>query len=71
MHKCYLCGGEVGWLSDFTFGEVAKEGNGILHMYQCRCCGAEVEVYERVEEKPKQITEDDQITWEDYEKENQ
>ena len=49
--RCYLCGGEVVWKSDYTFEDIGQEGVGIIHLYQCRECGVRIEAHELVEEE--------------------
>lgn len=46
MYECFHCGERaVIWGSDFTFEEVGREGNGIVHFCHCTKCGAEIEYY--------------------------
>lgn len=43
---CYLCGAEVIWQSDYSFDEVGLgDENGIVSIYSCPNCGANIEVY--------------------------
>lgn len=49
MKTCYLCGGEVGWKADYSFEDFGCEGNGIVHVYKCRKCGAVIEVSEEID----------------------
>lgn len=51
MRKCYLCEGEVMWKADYAFEEFGYEGEGIVHRYVCRECGAEIEVSEKADAK--------------------
>ena len=51
MRKCYLCNGEVMWKTDYSFEDFGYEGEGIVHRYVCRKCGAEIEVSEKTEWK--------------------
>lgn len=44
MNKCYYCGGNVVWDSDFSFEDECLEGEGIVQFYHCSECGAEIEV---------------------------
>lgn len=46
-HKCYLCGGEVGWVDDYSFSDFGCEGDGIVHVWECGACKCEYEIYER------------------------
>lgn len=51
MYKCYLCGGEVIWEADFDYGDFGYDDEyGIVHTFTCRDCGAEISVWERIEE---------------------
>lgn len=49
MWECYLCGGEVIWQADFDYGDFGYEGEGIVHTFHCRDCGAEITVFEDFE----------------------
>lgn len=66
MRKCFLCGGEICWSADYSFEDFGYEGIGIVHRYRCIECGAIHEVYEEIEEEPKQV-DDRQITFEELE----
>ena len=48
MLKCYLCNGEVSWQADDAFEDYGYEGEGIIHRYVCRECGAEIEVKDAI-----------------------
>lgn len=44
---CPSCGSaSLVWKDDYSYEDVGKEGNGIVHCYVCPLCGAEVGVYE-------------------------
>lgn len=45
VHTCYACGSStVIWDSSFNFDEMGYEGEGIVNMYHCTNCGADIEV---------------------------
>lgn len=67
--KCFHCGGQVIWQSDFDFSDYGYDGAGIVQNYVCSKCGAEYEVRSRFDldiDEPKQV-DDRQITFEDLE----
>jgi hypothetical protein len=39
------------WDSDFSFEDVGREGEGIVHFCHCTKCGAEIEYYISLEEE--------------------
>lgn len=39
------------WKADYSFEDFGYEGEGIVHRYVCRKCGAEIEVSEKTEWK--------------------
>lgn len=43
MSKCWYCGADLMWQSDFNYDEVYGEGEGIVTYLICPGCGAEVE----------------------------
>lgn len=44
MYECFHCGERaVIWLSDFSFEDYGKEGEGIIHVCHCSNCGAEIQ----------------------------
>jgi hypothetical protein len=48
--RCWYCGGEICWDSDFPADEVYGEGvSGIVTYLHCPDCGAEIE-YQLLEE---------------------
>ena len=47
--SCPACGGKLVWQSDFTFEDYGYEGDGIVSVYQCITCGADIEVSTRVD----------------------
>ena len=55
MIKCILCGGQLGWHSDFNLDEVYPEeaefDDGVVGMYGCGHCEVEYEIttYDRAE----------------------
>lgn len=66
--KCFLCGGQVIWQSDFDFEDYGYEGEGIVQNYTCSKCGAEYEVRNRFETEDESLEVDDrQITFEELE----
>lgn len=48
--KCWYCGGEMFWQSDFNYDEVYGEGEGIVSYLTCSKCGAEAEFSLRFEQ---------------------
>jgi DNA-directed RNA polymerase subunit RPC12/RpoP len=51
VNKCWYCGGELCWNSDFNYDEVYGEGEGIVTFLTCMNCGAEVQYSLREEEE--------------------
>lgn len=49
MNKCYICGHEVIWDSDFDTEDYGYERQGIVHEYHCPECGADITVVEYIE----------------------
>lgn len=46
MHECFHCGERsVIWQGDFTFEDFGYEGEGIIHVYYCSNCGADIEYH--------------------------
>lgn len=44
MYECFHCGARaVVWSADFSFEDLAYEGEGIVHICHCSNCGAEIE----------------------------
>ena len=44
MYQCFHCGQmSVIWQSDFDFGDLGYEGEGLVHFCHCVNCGAEIE----------------------------
>lgn len=63
--RCFLCGSQVFWQSDFDFEDYGYEGKGIVQNFTCSKCGAEYEVrsaFKDVEIEEPQV-DDRQITW--------
>lgn len=56
--RCWYCGGELIWQSDFEYSDVYPEGKGIVTYLLCSNCGAEVEYSLRIDEEE---TENDQV----------
>lgn len=48
--KCWYCGGEIIWQSDFNYDEVYDEGEGTVTYLVCSNCGADIEYSLRYEE---------------------
>lgn len=67
VQKCFLCGGEASWMMDYDFAYFGYDGKGIVHRYRCVKCGTIHDVYEEIEEAPKQV-DDRQITWDEVER---
>lgn len=51
MYKCFHCGGNLSWNSDFSFEDYGMEGEGIIHCLSCSDCGADVEYYIRLDKE--------------------
>lgn len=51
MSRCWYCGGELIWQSDFEYSDVYPEGEGIVTYLTCSNCGAEVEYSLRTDEE--------------------
>ena len=48
MYECMNCMNRtLVWDNDFSFEDYCMEGEGIVHVYHCTTCGAEVEMYTR------------------------
>ena len=47
---CPACGGQLIWQSDFAFEDCGYDGDGIVTMYVCAQCGADVETAVRIGE---------------------
>lgn len=43
MTNCWFCGAEMIWGSDFDFSDFGYEGDGIVAVLSCPCCGATAE----------------------------
>ena len=43
--KCLICGAELVWQNDFDFEDCGIEGEGIVTIYTCPACEAQIEVY--------------------------
>lgn len=56
-------------MNDYSFEDYGIEGEGIVHRYICRKCGAEIEVSERVNSEIRLDVDDRQMTWNEYESE--
>jgi len=51
MYECFHCGErKVIWDGDFTFEDMGREGEGIVHCCHCANCGAEIEYWIALEE---------------------
>ena len=49
---CYNCGSDkVIWQNDWDFDDLQYEGNGIISLYTCGECGAEIEVSVSIDEE--------------------
>ena len=42
MYKCFHCGGEVYWDSDLDYSDFEVDGDGIVQIYHCCDCGADI-----------------------------
>lgn len=42
---CHRCGEELCWMNDYTFEDYGMEGNGIITVWHCLKCEADVEIY--------------------------
>ena len=46
MYQCAHClQYAVSWLNDFDFEDYGIEGEGIVHVFYCNNCGADIEYY--------------------------
>lgn len=46
MWECYNCGQKtVYWSGDFDFEDYGLDEDGIVHIFHCQNCGAEIEYY--------------------------
>ena len=50
LMRCWYCGGQLRWDSDFSYDEIFGEGDGIVSFLTCMNCGAEVQYSLREEE---------------------
>lgn len=51
MYKCFICNGELIWMSDFDYEDIFGEGEGIVSYYHCNNCNADIEFAQRFEEE--------------------
>jgi DNA-directed RNA polymerase subunit RPC12/RpoP len=51
MSRCWYCGAELRWQSDFNYDEVFGEGEGIVTYLTCSECGAEVQYSLRTDDE--------------------
>lgn len=59
MYECFhCCCRSVIWDSDFTFDDVGREGEGIVHFCHCTNCGAEIEYYIPLDNDEEEVVED-------------
>ena len=49
--KCWFCGGELVWNSDFTLEEWTGEGEGLVSVLTCCECECEVHCIKREDER--------------------
>lgn len=43
MYECINCGAKsVSWQSDFTFDEYGFPGDGVVSVWHCNNCGADI-----------------------------
>lgn len=51
--KCYRCGAELIWNSDFTYEDYGLDGEGIVSVLTCSDdnCNTDVEVYTKLDEE--------------------
>lgn len=43
MYECNLCKKRaVVWDADFDFADYGEEGEGVIHEYHCKKCGARI-----------------------------
>lgn len=44
MYRCFECGSDsVGWKNDYDFQDFGYEGCGLVRIFVCKNCGAEIE----------------------------
>lgn len=50
--KCWVCGvGNLVWMNDFSFEDFMVEGEGIVSMLTCSNCGAQYEIYNKLDDE--------------------
>lgn len=52
-NKCFNCGADLIWESDFNADEVGYEEEGIVTFYTCPNCGADYQVFIPINNKPQ------------------
>ena len=50
LMRCWHCGKEMVWGSDFSFEDYGREGEGIVSSFSCQNCPATAEVWLPIEE---------------------
>lgn len=53
--RCWYCGGQLCWNSDWDYADIHGEGEGIVTMLTCMDCGAEVEYTLKAEDTTSNI----------------
>lgn len=54
MAKCWFCGNELIWQSDFSFEDYGLEGEWIVAVLVCSGCGSTFEGYNRLDEEEEE-----------------
>lgn len=53
--RCWYCGGQLIWQSDFNYDEVFGDGEGVVTYLMCTECGAEVQYAVRTDEEDEDV----------------
>ena len=62
MYECLHCGKRaVIWDNDFSFEDMGYDGDGIVHIYHCTHCGAEIECRVSVEDEMDSVFNDEEF----------
>lgn len=51
MTRCYFCGSNIHWSSDWNYDEIFGEGEGLVSLWYCSECGAEHQFSKREDEE--------------------
>lgn len=50
VNRCYMCGSEVIWQSDFSFEDYGIEGEGLISNWYCSYCKSDIQIITREDE---------------------